>query len=77
MSKNDKSEKNRKIVCLKWTERIICGLMLMLLIMLSYIVFFVGSGSTYVDDICYVFEILLFVLGIVCMIVRGYYEEKG
>lgn len=68
-TKNNNILKN--IIKSEITKRIIYALITILLIIDGYIIFFIGHGNTYIDDICYTANICLLAL----QIIRSYFKS--
>lgn len=60
----------KAIVCSKSTKNIIWILLLLILGIDWYILLFIGIGNTYIDEVCFGFEVLLLILQVVRSVIK-------
>lgn len=49
----------KKVICSKWSKRFLWFIIILAFLVFEYIFLFVGTGNTYIDNVC-VFVCLIF-----------------
>lgn len=44
--------KMKKVICSKWSKRFLWFIIILTFLMYEYIFLFVGTGNTYIDNVC-------------------------
>ena len=61
----------KKIVCSKWSKRLLWFVIIATLLISDYIALFVGTGTTYIDNVC----VLIWSISMLMMLIRNFLIE--